>query len=296
MDKSDIKEAKVLYSNDGTGGVKVFLNIIFNKEGKGKLLDISKEYLKVETENNDTENENSEENENQKKVTLTLEGNAMLTTAFGEEMPNGELPISLGTATDNESLQGYMEQGNFYAMLLNNPEMPLNYRIDKSVTAKSNISENDIYIIIGIIVVISAIAIIYMIYKFKIDGVISLASIIAWIGLLLLVLRYTNTEISLNSIGAIVLFTILDIYLISKMLNEIKQNTSYENVSSITLRTYLKEWTVIITSLILAIVFTFMNKVVAFSFGMTLFYGIISISISNLVFLRTMLLAKYSNK
>ena len=189
-----------------------------------------------------------------------------------------------------------MEQGNFYAMLLNNPEMPLNYRIDKSVTAKSNISENDIYIIIGIIVVISAIAIIYMIYKFKIDGVISLASIIAWIGLLLLVLRYTNTEISLNSIGAIVLFTILDIYLISKMLNEIKQNTSYENVSSITLRTYLKEWTVIITSLILAIVFTFMNKVVAFSFGMTLFYGIISIAISNLVFLRTMLLAKYSNK
>jgi len=73
-------------------------------------------------------------------------------------------------------------------------------------------------------------------------------------------------------------------------------NPSYENVQKVSVRTYLDYIEVIVVSLVIAIVFTFMQKAVAFSFGMTLFYGIISIIISNLVFLRTMLLAKYSDR
>lgn len=295
IDKSDVKEAKVLYRNDETGGVMVYFDIVFNKEGKQKLLETSKSYMKIENETNTNETEdNTTEDENQKQVTLTIEGTPMLTTYFGEEMSNGELPISIGTASDAESLQSYVEQGNFYAMLINNPDMPLTYTVETNETVKGNLEETGIYIAIATVGTIFVILSIYVIVRFKLDGVISVLSNISWIALLLLAVRYTATEISLNSASAIAILIILNTYLVSKMLKNIKQDKSYENVAKETIRTYLKNADVILIALATSIIFTFMNKAVAFSFGMILFYGIISIGISNLVFLRSMLLAKYS--
>ena len=59
-----------------------------------------------------------------------------------------------------------------------------------------------------------------------------------------------------------------------------------------TLKTYFAEKEIILITLVIAIVFTFMKHVGSYTFGMTVFYGVISIAISNLVFLRTILLAK----
>lgn len=298
IDKSDVKEAKVLYRNNETGGVMVYFDIVFNKEGKQKLLETSKSYMKVEneTDTNETAGEANEStvDENQKQVTLTIEGTPMLTTYFGEEMPNGELPISIGTASDEETLQSYVEQGNFYAMLINNPDMPLTYTVETNETVKGNLEETGIYIAITTALIIFVALSIYIIVRFKLDGVISVLSNIAWISILLLAVRYTGTEISLNSASAIVILMILNTYLISKMLKSIKEDNSYENVLKETTRIYLKNADVIVIALVISIIFTFMNKAVAFSFGMTLFYGIISVGISNLVFLRNMLLAKYN--
>lgn len=295
IDKSDVKEAKVLYRNEETGGVTVYFDIVFNKEGKQKLLEISKEYMKTE-ETSDTNEvaENNTVNENQKQVTLTIEGTPMLTTYFGEEMPNGELPISIGTATDNESLQAYAEQGNFYAMLINNPDMPLTYEAKTSETVKGNLEGIGIYVAIIVVAIIFVAISLYVIVRFKLDGAIAVLSNISWIALLLLAVRYTNTEISLNSACAIVVLIILNAYLVNEMLKDIKTDKSYENVAKTTIKTYLKNIDVIVITLVMGVIFTFMNKVVAFSFGMTLFYGIISVGIANLLFLRSMLLAKYN--
>ncbi len=298
IDKSDVKESKVLYRNDETGGIMVYFDIVFNKEGKQKLLETSKVYMKVENESDKNQTnevqDNNTVNENQKQVVLTIEGTPMLTTYFGEEMPNGELPISIGTASDAESLQSYVEQGNFYAMLINNPDMPLTYTVSTNETVIGNLEETGIFIAIVIVAAIFIILSIYMIIRFKLDGIISVLSNISWIAILLLAVRYTGTEISLNSATAMIILIILNTYLLNKMLKNIKQDNSYENVAKETIRTYLKNADVIVITLVISIVFTFMNKAVAFSFGMTLFYGIISVGISNLVFLRSMLLAKYN--
>lgn len=77
------------------------------------------------------------------------------------------------------------------------------------------------------------------------------------------------------------------------MLEKIKNDSSYENVQKSTLGVYFDNIEVILCSVILAIVFTFMSNVSVYSFGMTLFYGIISMAIANLVFLRTILVRKY---
>ena len=85
----------------------------------------------------------------------------------------------------------------------------------------------------------------------------------------------------------------VDAYLINKMLNSIKSNPTYENVAKSTLRTYIDEIGLVIISIMISIIFTFMSNVQIYSLGMTLFYGIICVAISNLLVLRTMLLARF---
>ena len=86
---------------------------------------------------------------------------------------------------------------------------------------------------------------------------------------------------------------LVNAYLINKMLNSIKSNPTYENVAKSTLRTYIDEIGLVIISIMISIIFTFMSNVQIYSLGMTLFYGIICVAISNLLVLRTMLLAKF---
>lgn len=305
LDRNNVKVAKVLYSNASSDGVTVYLGIQFDKEGKEKLAEISRKYVKPEeTEKEEGENseettnegenneEKKEEDDKKNKVALTLEGSEMLTTHFGEEIKSGELTISLGTGKDNDSIQEYMEQGNFYAMLINNPEMPIKYKVGATETVKGNLNGDEIYISIGVLAIICLASVIYTICRFKINGVFGGISIILMIALLLLCGKYTNSDISLNSVFAVILLVALDTYLLSKILGSIKKDNSIENVHKATLKTYFAEKEIILITLVIAIVFTFMKHVGSYTFGMTVFYGVISIAISNLVFLRTILLAK----
>ncbi len=299
MDKTQVESAKAVYTNSQNGGVVVILNIRFNKEGKVKLAEISKEYLKTEdtnkTEENETENEESSD-EDVKKVTVAIQGQDVITTQFEEEMTEGELPITFGTATDAETLTAYLDQARFYAMLIDNQDMPLIYEVENSISMQGKLEDNATKIVMAVVLISLVIICLYLIFKYKVNGIIAILSFIAWVSLLLIIVRYTATELSLNSIVAITVLMILDVFLVVKMLSSIEKEPSYENVAKTTLQVYVKNVEVIIAVLIAAVVFTFMQKAVAFSFGMTLFYGIISIAIANLVFLRTMLLAKYSDK
>ena len=206
------------------------------------------------------------------------------------------LPITFGTATDAETLQTYLEQARFYAMLIDNADMPFTYEVENSISMQGKLEHMGTQIAIVALAIVFVIICLYIIFKHKLNGVIAVLSFVAWLSLLLIALRYTSTEISLNSISAITVLMILDVFLVGKILNSIAKEPSYETVAKTTLKTYVKNVEVIIATLIAAVVFTFMQKAVAFSFGMTLFYGIISVLIANLIFLRTMLLAKYSDK
>lgn len=291
LDNTDLKDTKVLYSNPDEEGISVYFSMEFNKEGAKKLADVSKNYLKAEGEGQE-ENSNSEES----KIALTIEGQDVLTTYFGEEITNGILRITLGKSTDSSVLQDYIEQAEFYAMLVSNDEMPLTYTVETSSFVKGNISASELGIIITITTIILALAIVYLLCKFRVDGLLGAVSIISGFGILAIIIRLASVEITLNVFAALVLLIVLDAYLVNRLLKSIKSNTSYENVAKQTIKVYLENIEVIVITLIIAIVFTFMSNVMVYSFGMALFYGIISIAISNLLFLRTMLLAKYGNK
>lgn len=298
LEKSDIKDASVTYSNTGTGSVDVHLRIRFNKDGAKKLEEVSRNYLKVETDEEHNHEEGEEENtedDNQKKVTMTIEGNEILTTYFGEEMKEGELALTLGSGTDNETVLEYAKRAQVYAMLLNNEELPVRYTATASEYIQNPMSEDMIYVIIGIVSLICVITIIYMIFKFKVNGIISSYALISAVAMLLLMIRYTKTTISLGAGAAMLVLAIVEAYFMIKILRNIQKDSSYEKVKSITLRTYLNEIDVIIVLLIIAVIFTFMPEAQIFSIGMTLFYGIISIAIANIVFMRGMLVTRYKD-
>ena len=219
----------------------------------------------------------------------------MFSTAFDEELTTGELPISLGTATTAEDLQNYFKQGTYYSMFLNNDDLPLTFDIDDNRNISGNVAENGLVIGITVSAVILALTVIYLVFKYGLNGLLAGLVEVTAFGLLLLIIRYTNTEISLNSIFGFGILALLNAFLCHKMLKNINSDASYENVQKATVRTYLENFEIIVVTLIIAVVFTFMQTATAYSFGMTLFYGVISLVVSNLVFLRTLLLTKYSN-
>lgn len=304
MEKSDIKTASVMYGNETSGEVTVYLDIKFNSEGTKKLSKISKEYIKVEdtsdsentVEEETTEDESSEETEDteetQKKVTLTMEDSAFLTTYFGEEMNTGELTLSVGSGTDDSTVYEYATEAQVYAMLLNNGEMPLEYTIEVSEYIASPISSSSLYVAIGIVVGVAAILVIYLICRYRVNGILCSLSFVLAVALFLLLVRYTSTTISIGSLVAMIVLMVCDAYFMTKILNDIKKDPSIENVKSITFKAYLKKIDAIIVLLIIAVVYTFMPEVQQFSIGMVLFYGMISLMISNLLLMRQMLIAK----
>lgn len=214
----------------------------------------------------------------------------MFSTAFDEEITTGELPISLGTATTTEDLQSYFKTGTFYSMFLNNEDLPLTFDIDDNRNITGNVAENGLKIAICVSIVIFVLTVIYLAVKYGVNGLLTGLVEVAAFGLLLLIIRYTNTEISLNSVFGFGILALLNAFLCDKMLRKIKSDDSYENVQKATLRVYLENFEIIVITLIIAVVFTFMQTATAYSFGMTLFYGVISLVIANLVFLRTLLL------
>ncbi len=302
MDRSDIDSVSIAYGSDETGTVIVYLDIKFNKEGANKLAEMSKNYLdgmmhthdeEEKTEdNNESSEEDEEGHEHQKTVTISMEGQTFKTTYFGEEMNNGELTISLGSGKTNEEVYEYVKQGQVFVALLNNGQMPLEYTAENSEYISANISKTSLEIAIGVLLAVAIIIIIYLIIRYKINGLIGGMSIIATAGLLLLMIRYTGTTISIGTISAMLILLIIDAYFINKILKAIKENASEENVKYTSYAVYLQNMNIIIVFLIIAVVFTFMPEVQVFSIGMTLFYGIVSLMISNLILMRQMLIAK----
>lgn len=293
LERSDIKNVSVVYGNNETGAVIIYLDIKFTDEGAKKLEEVSRNYLKQEeSDENTTDSEGTTENE-QKKVTMSIEGTEFLTSYFAEVMTTGELTIAVGSGTDDATIYQYSTQAQVYAMLLNNDEMPLTYTIASTEYMTSNIDTNTFYTIIGVIAALALILVIYMIIRFRLDGVICSLAFISAIAMLLIMIRYTSTTISIGGIAAMLALMSFDAYFMIKILKSIKENPSSENVSFITYGAYLQKLDLIIVLLIIAVVFTFMPQVQVFSIGMTLFYGIVSLIIANLLFMRVMLASKY---
>lgn len=309
IDNKDIKSSDVLYNRSETG-TAVYLEIAFNKEGKKKLRDISKTYVKTEVENNVVENneeansttdnettennttsENNTEEANQtveKKITMKIDDQEIMTTSFDEEMKEGKIQLSVGRATtDTTTLQEYISEAQNVAVSLNDGNLPLKYDILKNQYILSDITEQDLIIVEIVMAIAALVGIVILIAKYKLNGLLAGVAYVGLAAIYTLLIRYTNVTISIESIFGIEIMLVLN-YVFTLML--LKNIESKDNsVNKATVETYKKFFNIILPICILSIVFCFVKWVPISSFGMILFWGFVIIAIYNAVITRSLL-------
>lgn len=285
MTNADIESANVLY-NSTESGVNVYLDIKFNKEGKKKLKQISKDYIAVE----ENKEEETEETTTEKTVTIKINDEEFLSTHFDAEI--SELTITMGSAsTDSDSISENVEQAQYYATLLSNGEMPLEYEVEASDYIQS-IYANKVfqYILLGLMALIVLISIVYIIVRYKKLGLLSAIVYIGSISLLLIIIRYTKTEVGLETIIPSLILILINTYVNCKSLKNLDKEDSKEDRKGKIYKSYLKVIDLLIITLIPSVIFTYNSSSAISSIGTLLFWGIIVITLMNVLFTRTLLI------
>lgn len=273
LDNSDITKVTAV------GGVidnqyQSYLQVEFTKEGKDIIKNISNQYKKVNSE---------DENTTQKTISIQIDGQVVSRTYFSEELTEGILQIPMGEATTNS--EEYLETAeniNRISYILNNEKLPLEYELSSDNFIKSTLIEE--YMLVALItsLVIIFICIVYLVIKYRLNGLYTSILNIGYIALLTLLIRYTNVIVTLNSLIAFVLSIAINYIFSINVLKELKNNSSKKSALANTMK---KLYLLIIPVCIIAIVFTLMSSTVISSIGMTLFWGLILQAICSLVIL-----------
>ena len=254
MDNSDIKLANVMYGADSSSttssGTMVYLNIEFTKEGKSKLEEISTNYTET-TESDDTNttedtnttsedanttdentttdetssDDTSSDDTTEKTITMKIDGEEIMTTSFDEPIRTGRLQLSIGySTTDTDTLNGYINQASNMAVVLDTGNMPVRYEVDTNEFIESDITQNELqmagYIMLGIV----GLALIVLIIRYRLLGLLGAFSYVGLMSILLLVIRYANVVLSIEGICGIAIVLILNYIFVNKFLNKLKDN------------------------------------------------------------------------
>lgn len=285
LDNSNIETAKTMYYTSKTG-TTVYLNIVFDEEGKAKLEDISKTYVETEDE---------EGNKTQKTVSIKIDGDTITTTYFGQTMSKGELPLTIGSeTTDASELNDYFLQSEQIAVLLSNGVNPIIYSVDTNEYVSPIIDKTIIKNIIIISIIILALLEIYLIIRFGKSGIISAISMIGYVALYMLIIRFTDTVLSLEAIVAIGLAIAIQLMFLQGISSKIKKGVA--NVDVAVKQELIKNMQVQIPLYIMAIVFVFAKWESLMSFGTSLFWGLIISIIYNFVFTKSMFMQVENQK
>lgn len=286
MTNDDLKSVKAGYGTNSSGTTVIFVNIQFNKDGTNKFKDITNTYKEITT----TDEETGEETTTEKEIAIKVDDSTLLTTHFDEEVSNGLLQLSVGSSSSSttaEDLQESLTRANNLAALLDNSKMPIVYEVTQNKYVASEITSDNIGLFVVLSIIVITIGMIYLIVKYKEKGILASISLVGYIAILLIILRYTNVIITLDGIVAIVLSTILNYMLIEKIL---RYNLKIENPSEAYTKAMTKFVLTLVPVCIIAVVFTFNSWLPIFSFGMVMFWGIVVNLLYNLTITRALLI------
>ena len=274
MTNDDLKSVQSRYGTTSSGTTSIVLNIQFNKEGTEKFKNITNTYIQI-TKTVEQEGEEAKEETETKEISIKIDDTTLLSTHFSEQVTNGLLQLSVGSSTNSttEELQEYAKEATSMAALLDSGKMPIVYEVEQNKYILSEIAQDVVAKVIVVSIIVLTLAIIYLIIKYKGKGILAGISIIGYVALLLLAIRYANVEVSIAGIIEILFSTLINYMLVVSMLKEEKINNAIKKYSLI-----------LIPTLVIAIAFTFANIAV----GILLFWGIViamlyNISVTNLL-------------
>ena len=300
MDNSDIKLANVMYGADSSSatssGTMVYLNIEFTKEGTSKLEEISTNYTATTEDTNTTSEDTSSDDTTEKTITMKIDGEEIMTTSFDEPIRTGRLQLSIGySTTDTDTLNGYINQASNMAVVLDTGNMPVRYEVDTNEFIESDITQDEIQIASYIMLGIVGLALIVLIIRYKLLGLLGAFSYVGLMSILLLIIRYANVVLSMEGIFGIAIVLILNYIFVNKFLNKLKDNRkdlSKEEVIKANKETYKEFFIRIIPVIIMVIAFSFVQWTPISSFGMVMIWGIALIAAYNVIFTNNLLKLK----
>lgn len=262
------------YVNYGIGSF-VKLDIEFSKDAVKKFEEIKNNYI-IPTDEEGKQTENN--------IVIAIDGRAicsMTETEFLETAVKGSLPLKLGDYTnDKTTLNNTLKEADNIKNIIQSGNLPITYSVNYTNDIHSNISEIGI---ISVFAVILIIMLVYLVLKYKLKGILAELDILGFGALLLLVLRYTNVEISIASIVSIATMLILQFIYSVKLLDN-------EKISSkIFTEETIKFTKMLIPAFIMSVVIAFANILEISGFGMILFWGIILFEIFNNIITRAIL-------
>ena len=278
IDNSHIEKTQVGYSSTNNG-VTVYLTIQFNKEGTAKLKEISNTFVKTTDE---------EGNDTTKKITVKVDDTKMLTTYFAEEISNGMIQLSFGTAKSNsEDLVNYAQEAYNLSVLLNTGNLPIVYTIDENRYVLADTNMNLAITLAIVVASVIFIGILFLIFKYKLNGLLGSISLIGYIAALLIIVRLTNVIITLEGIAGILTAIILNYIFIVYLLNSIKNSPEFNYKKVLT-----QFICILIPITVITIIFCFVKWLPIYSFGMTMFWGIALNILYNVIITRTLICKK----
>ena len=270
MDNSNLKDVRVGYST-GTTGTSVYLSFEFNEDSVEKLKEISNTYV---------ESEDEEGNDTSKQVLLKVDGSTLIQTTFDEEISNGVLPLTLGTATDN-----------------NNGPLPLEYTVEQNRFIKSDITLESLKIPAIVAGAILVIALLFLCIKYKKLGVLSAIAFIGYLAVVLIVIRVTSLVLTVEGMCGVVIATILGfafmVYLVHMLSKQEKEKVQYRKTYN---KSMLSMFMSLIPTLVIGIVLVFASWLPAYSFGTIIFWSILILLLYNASITRVLLLNSIEEK
>lgn len=311
LNDSMVKKAKYTYTTNAEGAYQVYLELQLTEEGQAKIEEIKNNYAVLaeeidaietaqeettegeeateETTNVETATENEENNEETKKMAiLTLAG----TEYDIDKIEKNKVIVKIGAQTTNTTtVNNNMAAAAEIAMLINSGKYPIEYEIISNQFVSTDITkEQMIYLAIIIAVIILVIFVIFTI-KHKTKGLLASISCIGFISILLLLLRYTNVNISIEGIGAIILVMIINLRVNQLILSKTK---TMNIVDEAVVNTYKDVFLKLVPVIIITLVFCFAGVSNLSSFGMIMFWGLLLIAVYNVIVTKTLLKLKES--
>jgi len=304
LSDSMVQKAFYTYVANAEGAYQVYLELHLTQEGQAKIEEIKNNYAIFEDEISEIEaaesaksEENKEENNTETETTETTAENnenkeptkkiAILTIAGTEydidKIEKNKISIKMGGQTTNTvSINNNMAAAAELATLISSGKFPISYEIGENRFVYSDISEKEIMYYGMAMVIVLVIVFIVFIITHKGRGFLASISFIGFISIFSLILRYTNVNISIEGIGAIILTLIINIRINQLILNDGK-DINYKQIA-------LNLVPVIITTL----VFCFARWANLSSFGMVMFWGLALITVYNITVTKTLLKLKES--
>lgn len=281
LDNSNLERVQVGY-NQLTTGYEVYLRFEFNDNSIEKLKEMSNTYVSsTDEEGNDTS----------KNIIVQIDGSQLESTTFDEEITNGVWEYTIGTSSNTNTINAYLNQATNIALLLNSDAFPVEYTITQNRFIRSDLTIEDMFIPAIIVGAIFVILFIFMIIRYRKLGLLAVISYIGYIALLLLIIRFTNLIITLDGICGILILAILNfvllIYLLEMLKKTDKNILDYKKTFE---KSFISILLVLIPTLIIGIVLCFSAWLPAYSFGTIIFWGIFIMGIYNIVITKILFL------